>query len=258
MSRTSPHQGRTALSHPGSIKLVYDAELMELTCSENFALCCTCPCFCPTYNRRRSYLYIRENSLESNIAVNYCGSIGEKFNLFHDSTTVQYFDKPPYETSTCVSIKCQPCWFHPLLAFLQCAIPLYGPGKPKPEVQKMGCQCCCQYVDPCCCGERVVIMPFENYCFCCSNRVGCCDNLGGLFGPPTGNPKLFTPFLPQPLNPTEFCKIAQQTMFDREGTDHTSLVQSQRVGVELHEVVVAPMHNNKGNNQKSVYAPLHA
>ena len=75
--------------------------------------------------------------------------------------------------------------------------------------------CCCVRIDPCCLGKRVVIMPFEMFPFpwcCCSNRVSACDNCFNLCGAPTGNPKFFGWFAPQPKNTTAFVKMVQAAM----------------------------------------------
>jgi len=203
MSRTSAHKGKTAHADPGSIKIVYDAELMDLGICDKFAICMLRPCCCPMYDMERSYLYIRENSIESNIAMTMCCGMCGEILPGDDCVQVSYFDRAPYAKETCFLVGgCVPC---------------YGPTNPKPEVLKLGFDCCCTYVDPFCCGEKVVIMPFDSYCFCCSNRVGKCDQCCGLFGPPLNNPKIFTQFMPQPKNPTEFCTMAQQVIFDRGG-----------------------------------------
>jgi len=247
MSRTTKRDGKTKRAEEGSIKIVrqsliliishpiplqcpfvvfissvhsspspfppptplpaqlYDAELKKLGLCDQITLCCMRPCFCPTFDYSRSYLYIRENSLESNMAFKYCCGYCSGGD---DCVQVNYFDRAPYESSTC---------------FCMAGIcPCYGPTNPKPEVLRLGCVCCCQYIDPCCCGEKVVIIPFDNYCCCFQNRTNCCDNCGNLCGPPSGNPKIFGTFLPQPKDASEFVKIAQQVMFDRGGVVVTS------------------------------------
>mmetsp|Transcript_82931 Transcript_82931/g.161517 ORF Transcript_82931/g.161517 Transcript_82931/m.161517 type:complete len:88 (+) Transcript_82931:408-671(+) len=77
--------------------------------------------------------------------------------------------------------------------------------------------CCCTYMDPFGCGSKVVLMPFETYCGCCSNRVGCWDNCCGLQGRADGNPKCFQPFAPQPVNKEEFVSVAAEVMFGGVG-----------------------------------------
>jgi len=68
-------------------------------------------------------------------------------------------------------------------------------------------------VDPCMCGKKAVITPFELMpppCCCCSNRVGPCDNCCGLCGQVTGNPKIFGFFMPQPKDAVRFVAAVQQ------------------------------------------------
>ena len=100
-------------------------------------------------------------------------------------------------------------------------------------VLRVVCMCCCMRCPSglcfgCCCHQRsVVLMPFEKYFYCCSNRVGCCDNFCGLWyatcwastrslvfcsGDVTGNPKIFKGFEPQPKDPVMFVAHAQSVM----------------------------------------------
>ena len=126
--------------------------------------------------RERSYLFLRENSLESNIAFKPCyGMCGDEFCGFDcramDAVHVQYFDRPPFDKSYwCFCVQ------H---------------GQPMLEVVDGGWNCCFTKLE--CCGKQVGLMPFESTpCFplglCgisfCSkpNRVTNCDNLFGIYG----------------------------------------------------------------------------
>ena len=148
-----------------------------------FLLCCL---FCQKYDLERSYLYLRENSIESNIASKSicCGAA-------RDYVTVQYFDRPPYKP------------------FNQCIC--CCKSNPKLEITKPGCVICCMPVT-CCTQEKVVIMPGETVFGCCPNRVTGCDNCCGCCGDRTGAPKWVWSFEPQPKNPADFVACAQQIM----------------------------------------------
>ena len=162
---------------------------------------------CSEENLGRSYIYIRSNgSIELNDTngVKACCTCcwGPQ-----DDIKVYYFDRSPL-ADTCNIACCAYC----------CCIPYRG--SPKIETIDNSCMCCCMKIDPCCRGKEVVIMPFEQMpppCCCCSNRTGCCDNCCGFCGPPTGNPKIFDPFSPQPKDPSTFVAAVQQaTMAARQ------------------------------------------
>ena len=57
---------------------------------------------------------------------------------------------------------------------------------------------------------QVIIVPYEGCC--CSNRVGCCDNCGGCYGPITGNAKVFQPLLLQPKYKQEYATVVTALM----------------------------------------------
>ena len=127
-------------------------------------------------HRERSYLFLREHSLETNIAFRPClGMCGDDFCgadcRAMDAVHVQYFDRPPFDKSY----------------FCFC-IPH---GQPVLEVVDGGFMCCCTKLD--CCGKQVGLMPFETtpcfplalcgISFCDKpNRVVPWDNLFGLMG----------------------------------------------------------------------------
>ena len=186
-NRTTPHDGKTARMERENIKILIDAELKDV------GLCTKICLFlhgCSSYNRERSYLYLRENSLESNVVFNGCCGCC----ITPDYVCVRYFDRAPYTDS------CR------MLSFPFCFI--YSKELPKLEIIEPGCMMCCVKVN--CCGDkRVILMPFENLpfpCCWCSNRVNGCDNCFGLCGPITGNPKVYLPFFPQPTDPVGFVK----------------------------------------------------
>lgn len=193
--RLTPHSGKTYRQDPDSIKIVFDAELADLSLGQRVSLFC-CMCF-SFYDKERSYLYLRENSLESNTSVKCCCGLASSY----DHINVNYFDRSPY------SEECHPAPF-PCCFLFTCE-------QPKIEIVDNSMLCCFAKVDPCCCGKQVVIMPFENFpipCCCCKNRVGCCDNCFGCCGQVTGNPKVFSPFQPQPLDAVAFVAAAQTLM----------------------------------------------
>ena len=79
--------GATKPLNPTSIKIFYNAQIKDISCCTKLWLCCH-PCYCgSTMDIDRSYLYIRENSLEGNIATKSlcCGK--------QDVTFVDYFDR---------------------------------------------------------------------------------------------------------------------------------------------------------------------
>lgn len=194
MSRVTPHHALTAKANPNAIQIIYDAELKGLSMCDQ---CYNCCCLCMMYDQSRSYLYLRENSIESNIVYKYlcpcciCGGL-MCCKRQGDNVQVDYFDQPPYKPSC--------CWY--------CC----GMTNPKLEVVEEGCLCCCIPIN---CGSKVVVMPFERLpfpCCCCSNRTGLCDNCCGCCGQFTGTPKYYHSFMPQPKSSQEFVAVAQQIM----------------------------------------------
>ena len=80
------------------------------------------------FDKERSYIYVRENSLEMNNAyADCCGASG----CNHDSTSVQYFDRAPFRR------KCTLC------CFLDDSGACTMHADPRPEAAKQGCVCCC-------------------------------------------------------------------------------------------------------------------
>ena len=83
-TRTTPQDKGVARNNPGSIQIVYDAELKDIPCCERIQLMLVC---CSIYDKERSYLYLRENSIETNIAVSACFGFLKDV----DFTNVTYF-----------------------------------------------------------------------------------------------------------------------------------------------------------------------
>ena len=180
--RVTQQAGSTALKSKGNMTIYYNAELKPVGCCTKVWLCL----FCRAYDNKRSYLYLRENSIETNIASNpmCCGAPA-------DYVSVTYFDRAP---------------FKPYNQCLCCC-----KTDPKLEITKPGCTICC-IPCTCCTQEKVVIMPAETLYGCCSNRVTRCDNCCGLLGLRTGAPKKVQGFEPQPKDPAQFVACAQQIM----------------------------------------------
>ena len=112
--RRSPSRPRANSVHAVVSSIPLSAK--DISCCTKIWLCCH-PCYCgSTFDKDRSYLYIRENSLEGNVATKSC-LCGKK-----DFTFVDYFDRNPYKPST----HC-------------CCIPT----EPKLELMQGGCQICC-------------------------------------------------------------------------------------------------------------------
>ena len=185
MERTTPQEGMTARRSGTSIQILANPEIRDLSfCRKAYLLVCGCS----KYSRSRSYLYLRENSLEYNIAFSpCCGTLPAI-----DMVSVEYFDREPYAAKN----QCYCCC----------------PAQPKLEVVTSGCVICCINIP---CDKTVVIMPFEKFpppCCCCTNRVGYCDNCCNLCGQIRGNPKLYSSFEPQPKDPEGFVAVARSVM----------------------------------------------
>lgn len=203
--RTMVHKEATRFD-PDQNLLVYDAELRELSMWDTLkmffipkphfnplltACCGTYFCCCHVYDINRSYLYIRQNSIESNyVAVPCCGVIGSD-----DRISVTYFDREPFRRRGCL-----------------------GSGYCVPEDQPSfttftGGYLCCGVI--CCERARVAMKPFEWIPFpfcCCENEVKNWQNCCGFCGPITGNPCIYSSFTPQPVNTNEFVSVANKTI----------------------------------------------
>ena len=109
--RTKKQNGATALQNKANITIFYNAELKDVSCCTKLALCC----MCQKYDLERSYLYLRENSIESNVAsTSLC--CGEAC----DNVTVTYFDRKPYKPFNMCICCCK--------------------SNPKLEITKPGCE----------------------------------------------------------------------------------------------------------------------
>ena len=188
--RKAKQKGKTALANPSQIKLHYNAELKDIGCCTKCYLFCCCG---RGFDTKRSYLYIRENSIEKNIAHGpvCCISCCKICAPPSDFVTVQYFDRPPWvgKNQCCCCCKSQP----------------------KLEVTKPGCVACFVPLT-CCTREEVIFMPYEKIPCCGSNRIGWCENCCGCCGQRTGNPIDYKTFEPQPKNAANFVAVAQQVM----------------------------------------------
>lgn len=194
--RTSIQKGATRLQHPNSIQIRYNAEVRDNGCLWNlFAMCGCLPVFtggkvcappCSFFDKGRSYLYLREGSIEYNV------STGHLCLSCPDNVSVQYFDRPPFARKGCIC-----------------------PDEPKLEIFDTGYMCCCIKIEcTLCFGKNfMVLMPFERTCFgLCPNRTNCCHNCCNLCGPVSGNPCVFMPFHVQPVNTASFVAMAKQTI----------------------------------------------
>jgi hypothetical protein len=152
--------------------------------------------FCSFYDRERSYLYIREGAIESNVACQMCCGCCPT----RDYISLSYFDKDPY-------VKGCKCYPLPCCCFVNYSVPKF-------ELLDTASLVCCIKCD-CCCGKGVVLMPFEYFpfpCCCCINRITCCNNCCGCCGQVTGNPKVYSAFFNQPTDPEAFIAAAQSEM----------------------------------------------
>ena len=194
--RTSIQKGATRLKNPNFIEIKYNAEIRDAGCFFNLCAmagglgCVTCgrvnaPC-CSFFDKGRSYLYLREGSIESNV------SMGHVCFKCPDHVQVDYFDRRPYAVTGCIC-----------------------PDEPKLETVDTAYMCCCMKIECTMCfgNNFVVVMPFENTCFgICPNRTCWCHNCCNLCGPMSGNPIVFTPFYPQPVNTEPFVAMAKMTI----------------------------------------------
>ena len=159
------------------ISIKYNAEIEDPSCCFKCVACCGClPVYtgvcplappCSYFDKERSYLYIREGSLEANTSLdNHCAPTCCCC-TFDDNVYVNYFDRAPYAIKGCLC-----------------------PAVPKLEIYDPACMLCCVKFDcECCFGpKQVVIMPYEKCCLCCPNRTCWCHNCFGCCGQPDGNP----------------------------------------------------------------------
>ncbi len=205
-NRTMPHEGMTKRKGSG-IGIIHDAELFQIGYYEqlqNLILCCS------QYDLSRSYLYVRENSIEFNYAINCFFCFDIPFLRF-DNIGVQYFDRNPYVKG---------CRIVPTLGPLLFGCPLFTCERPKLEVVDPAYLCCFKKMDFCC-PKKVAFMPFENMPFplcCCSNRYSECNSCWGLCGPVAGSPIIYhmPQWFPQPVEAEEFINKLKMVVPDSE------------------------------------------
>ena len=180
--RVTTQKGATVLKNPAVLGLVMNAEVKDVNCCVKAILCCACL----GYDLERSYLYVRENSIESNLALSVCCGMCDNI----DTITVQYFDRPPY----------QPCCCDNCMS-----------GKPEVRVLDMGCMICCQL----CCSDKVYVIASPKMifpCCCCPNATSGCDNCFGLCGPVLGNPKCYQSAAVQPKDADKFVEAVTSVL----------------------------------------------
>ena len=118
--RVTDMSGAVGLKDPRQIQMIMNAEVKPLNCCGK---CKACLCCCSYFDLERSYLYVRENSIESNFAISpCCGLCGIEW----DSIQVTYFDRPPYAVC-CADGCCENC----------CA------GRQEVRIVDSGCMCLC-------------------------------------------------------------------------------------------------------------------
>lgn len=163
--------------------------MMGPTCMEKTGYLC----FCMAWDKERSYLYIRENSLEANISRNYCCCIPGYMSV--DTTWVTYLDRHPFRSNKCVNCLC-------------CAS-----GEPRAEIIEPGRMCCCIHC-PCslCNRRKVVMVPFQTYHCCRDNHVTWCHNCCGCCGKPSGNPLFTVDIVPQPKDADLFVQKLNEVL----------------------------------------------
>jgi len=183
--RKSLHPGATKRKNPASIDIIYDAEIRDIGC------CIKCCFFIPTggffFDKERSYIYLRENSMETSVAMTHIfSSCVPGFEV----VTTRYFDRSPY-------INEMGCCFT---------------GEPSIEKHTPGCTICWQDCKhPCLSDEMVVISSFQKYCCCIPNKTkkSCC-------GAYPGNPIMAQNFgymgVTQPVDTQAFVVAAQALM----------------------------------------------
>jgi hypothetical protein len=179
-TRTQKQAGATYLKHVDRIQVISNPDIRDIGCIPRLY---SQLLFCGySFSPERSYVYVRENSLEYNSGMEAC-CFQESCCHPIDFATVQYFDQPPFVGNPCCGC---------------------NKGEPQFRVLEPGCMCCCMKCSAengcglCCDEKAVTITPCDTYCCCFSNYSTDCDNCYGLCGPITGNPKIFKTIWPQP------------------------------------------------------------
>jgi hypothetical protein len=249
VDRTSPQGGATSLQQPSVIRIAYNAQVGQASCGKQFQYFLTCRC----YNHSRSYLYLRENSIETSEGADHmCSSLVQCLLEIVACPIQCAYDYANCTLCCCIASGCSvvslarkliPClaqnndnvsvvyfdrdYFEPTTEGCCCV----QENTPKLEIVDHGCMVCCIRCPPLMnllCGgptKDVVIMPFESRtcCWCCDvpNRVGCCHNCCGLCGRVTGSPLVYDSFYPQPKNVEAFVTVAQPLVASRQGAGAT-------------------------------------
>eukprot|EP00930_Biecheleria_cincta_P027656 TRINITY_DN19390_c0_g1_i1.p1 TRINITY_DN19390_c0_g1~~TRINITY_DN19390_c0_g1_i1.p1 ORF type:complete len:217 (+),score=17.95 TRINITY_DN19390_c0_g1_i1:68-718(+) len=187
--RTSSIAGKIQTKAKDSIGFD-DLELKGPSCLQ--ALCYKLTC--TRWAKERSYLRVRENSIESNWALHPCSCLPCTWAC--DSVYVAYFDRAPFVQS-CLAKTC--C----------CLL-----GGPNIRIVEPGMMICCQKCEcKCCCAQQAVVSPCDKFCLCaCPNEVCWLHNWCGFCGPIDGNPLCFLPFRPAPLDPQVFKTSANRAL----------------------------------------------
>lgn len=189
--RTSAQRGATRLSDPSHIKIWYNAELADPPCYLKYVQCLQGVVF----DKERSYMYLREGSMETNQVNKCCIKALESCYRQPDCISIVYFDKPPYQKyKTCFGC----CSFDPSIekvdnAYLICC-------------QKVTCHQACVG------GDYMSFVPLDKFCCCFPNKVNWCCNTCGLCGSPDGNPLIHLPFPMQPKDVEGFVAQCKQVI----------------------------------------------
>ena len=96
--RTSAQRGATRLSDPSHLKIWYNAELADPSCCVKYAQCLSGQAF----DKERSYMYLREGSMETNQVNKCCIKALESCYRQPDCISIVYFDKPPTKSTKLV------------------------------------------------------------------------------------------------------------------------------------------------------------
>jgi len=178
--RKTVHGGMTAHANAKYNEIVYDAEVRDPNCCISIIF----TILCISFNKERTYLYLRENSLESNFAIEPCFGLVPEYIPAVDVGEVKYFDRYPYTKLPC-SCLCS--------------------GEPTIELYTPGCQCFCMPIQNPCMDKTVVIVPYQKCCFCCDNHEA-----KTCFGGFIGNAKVAFPFgVVEPNDSEAFATAAQ-------------------------------------------------
>ncbi len=205
-NRKLPHSGVTARKSR-DIEILYDAEVKDITFWEKLHL----GIMCHTHQKERSYLLIREDGIDSNLAVQPCCSgccacmqkqvkygNGYGTDCFGHMAFDSYYFNNAYKIGTCGSLT------------MSCGACSGGQTSRIDVIDSTWMVC----GSKCCVDKSIGIVPFEDvgFPFCCmKNRINKCMNCFNLFGKVEGSPICFKPFgLLQPADPVEFVEVLKK------------------------------------------------